>query len=65
MQEDGIQGKICVLLSHCIEMLEHVHRTPGKLIDTFSISAGVLQGEILSRILFSVYLNDFERRFIK
>lgn len=42
-----------------------MYRTPGKLIDTFSIPAGVLQGEILSRILFSVYLNDFERRFIK
>lgn len=42
-----------------------MYRTPGKLIDTFSISAGVLQGEILSRILFSVYPNDFERRFIK
>lgn len=32
--------------------------------ETFRISSGVLQGEILSPLLFSMYLNDFERYFI-
>ena len=55
---------VAYVLKSLYENLRVCIKHQGIMTDAFKISAGILQGEMLSPILFSMYLNDFERHFI-
>ena len=60
----GIRGK---LFDTVFSLYSHVKRCVkynSELSDFFDVERGVLQGEALSPMLFSMYLNDFENSFL-
>lgn len=64
LQMEGFGGKLLRIIKSLYKNVRACVKHKGTFTETFRISAGVLQGEILSPLLFSMYLNDFERYFI-
>ena len=60
MLADGINGKILTLIYNLYAKAKSCVRYNNQLSDFFSCNIGVRQGENLSPILFSIYLNDFQ-----
>lgn len=60
----GIRGKLLSVLKSMYENVRTCIRFNGVNSEYFSNNLGVMQGEVLSPILFSFYVNDFELEFI-
>lgn len=60
----GIRGKILNIIKSIYANVKSRVKYCNKLGNEFSCSLGVRQGECLSPILFSLYLNDIEEQFI-
>ena len=60
MLAEGINGKILTLIYNLYAKAKSCVRYNNQLSDFFSCNIGVRQGENLSPILFSIYLNDFQ-----
>ena len=56
----GINGKILQVIYNLYHNAKSCVRSNGKMSDYFSCDVGVRQGENLSPLLFSIFLNDFE-----
>ena len=63
--QQGIQGKFLRILKSLYDQVKTCIKYDGCLSTFYDNNMGLLQGEILSPILFSLYINDFETHFIK
>jgi hypothetical protein len=61
----GIQGKMFKIIKSLYENVKSCVKYNGCLSEYFRNTRGLLQGEVLSPILFSFYINDFEMCFIR
>ena len=60
----GVRGKLLNVLKSMYTSVKACIRFNGFNSEYFSNNLGVMQGEVLSPILFSFYVNDFEQEFI-
>ena len=60
----GIRGKLLKLIKSLYGHVKSCVSLKGRISDFFDNEIGLFQGEILSPILFSLYVNDFESFFI-
>lgn len=56
----GIKGKVLKIIRCMYDKIKTCVRVNGEYSDWFKVKSGVLQGEILSPILFSLFVNDLE-----
>ena len=61
----GIRGKLLSILKNMYSNVKSCVTLNGFNSDFFRNSVGLIQGEVLSPILFSLYVNDFESEFLK
>ena len=61
----GIQGKMLGIIKSLYENVKSCVKHNGLLTEYFSAFSGLLQGEVMSPILYSMYVNDFEMHFIE
>ena len=60
----GIKGKLLQILYSMYSNVKSCVTVRGYISEYFRSMLGLMQGEVLSPILFSFYVNDFEREFI-
>ena len=60
MIEGGMSGRVLLIIQNVYKRAKLSVRLNGTLSQSFTSNIGVLQGEILSPILFAFFLNDFE-----
>ena len=60
MIEGGMSGRVLQIIQNVYKRAKLSVRLNGTLSQSFTSNIGVLQGEILSPILFAFFLNDFE-----
>ena len=58
--KNGVDGKILKIIRSMYSQAKSCVRHFGSLSDFFKCDVGLLQGEIISLILFSLFLADFE-----
>ena len=56
----GVNGKLLVVIHNMYKSAKSCVKVEDKISDYFSCNVGVRQGENLSPLLFSIFLNDFE-----
>lgn len=61
----GIQGKLLNVIKALYNDVKSCVVVNGHLSDYFCNNVGLMQGEVLSPILFNLYVNDFEMNFLK
>lgn len=61
----GKRGKLLSIIRVMYENMKCCVKSAGKLSEFFKNSIGMLQGEGLSPILFSLYVNGFEMEFLR
>ena len=61
----GISGKMICIIRSMYEKMKTCVQSAGMLSEFFMSNVGFLQGEVLSPMLFSLYVNDFEAEFLK
>ena len=59
----GIQGKLLKVIKALYNNVKSCIVVEGQLSDYFCNTIGLMQGEVLSPILFNLYVNDFEMSF--
>ena len=62
---NGINGNFLRIIYNLYDKAKSCVKTDGRTSALFSCNTGVRQGENLSPILFSIFLNDFERHISK
>ena len=65
LSQCGIDCKIMNIIRSMYVNVKSCVKYKSQLSEYFSCSQGLMQGESLSPILFSLYVNDFEMEFIK
>ena len=60
----GIKGKMLRIIHNMYSNVKSCVTVRGFNSEYFKSSLGLMQGEVLSPILFSLYVNDFEKEFI-
>ena len=60
----GVDGKMLKIIKSLYDNIICI-KHEGNLSSYFSSSSGLLQGEVMSPILYSLYVNDFEMSFIR
>ena len=60
MTKSGIDGKLFDLIRSMYDNIKRRVKCMGSLSDLFSCDVGLLQGEIISSFLFSLFINDIE-----
>ena len=63
--KQGINGKMLNIIKSLYENVKSCVKHDGMLSDYFSNKIGLFQGEVLSPILYSLYVNDCEMHFLK
>lgn len=61
----GIQGKLLVVIRSMYSRIRTCVNSSGRISNFFENHVGLLQGEVLSPMLFVLYVNDLENEFIK
>jgi hypothetical protein len=61
----GVQGKMLKIIKSLYENVKSCVKHNGYLSEYFSSKVGLFQGEVLSPILYSLYVNDCEMHFIR
>ena len=61
----GVQGKMFQIIHSLYENVKSCVKHNGLLSDYFPIKIGLFQGEVLSPLLYSLYVNDCEIHFIR
>ena len=61
----GIDGKMLQIIKSLYKNIKICIKHDGNLSNYFSSNSGLLQGEIMSPIFYSLYVNDFEMSFVK
>ena len=62
--QSGVQGKMLKIIRSLYNNVKSCVKYKGILGEFFSNKVGLMQGETLSPLLFSLYVNDFERHFM-
>ena len=57
--KNGVNGKVLQVIHNMYKNAKSCVKSCDKISDFFSCDMGVRQGENLSPVLFSIYLNDF------
>ena len=65
LTKTGIQGKMLKIIKSLYENIKCCVKYQGFLSEYFGSKIGLFQGEILSPILYSLYVNDFEMHLLK
>lgn len=60
----GVRGRLLSILKAMYKKVKTCVSSKGRCSDFFANNMGLAQGEILSPIMFSMYVNDFENEFI-
>ena len=60
----GIQGKLLKVIKAMYNHVKSCIGVDGRLSDYFLNNIGLMQGEVLSLILFNLYVKDFELEFL-
>ena len=61
----GIRGKLLTVIKSMYSNVKSCVSVEGLRSDFFRNSLGLMQGEVLSPILFSLFINDFEMQFLR
>ena len=61
----GIRGKLLQIIQSLYSNVKSCVKYDGFLSEYFQNEMGLMQGEVLSPLLFSLYVNDFEINFVK
>ena len=61
----GVDGKMLKIIKSLYDNIKICIKHEGNLSSYFSSTSGLLQGEVMSPILYSLYVNDFEMSFIR
>lgn len=61
----GLRGKLLGIIRVMYENMKRFVKSAGNLSEFFKNSISLLQGEVLSLIVFSLYVNDFEIEFLR
>ncbi|KAK3089979.1 hypothetical protein FSP39_008169 [Pinctada imbricata] len=61
----GIRGKMLGIIRSLYENIKSCVKHNGHLSEYFTTTSGLLQGEVMSPILYSMYVNDFEMHYIE
>jgi hypothetical protein len=64
MVQQYITGKLMMVIKSLYSNVKSCVAVNGCQSDYFTNNCGLMQGEVLSPILFSLYINDFETQFI-
>ena len=64
MIKEGVEGKLLKIIRSLYKNVKCCVKYNGILSDFFEIDNGLFQGEILSPLLFAMYVNDCEMQFI-
>ena len=62
--QSGVQGKMLKIIRSLYNNVKSCVKYKGILGEYFSNKVGLMQGETLSPLLFSLYVNDFEKHFM-
>ena len=61
----GISSKLICIIRSMYKKIKTCVQSEGMLSEFFMSNVGLLQGEVLSPMLFSLYVNDFESKVLK
>ena len=61
----GISSKLICIIRSMYKKIKTCVQSEGMLSEFFMSNVGLLQGEVLSHMLFSLYVNDFESKVLK